>query len=225
MSVPIKYSKLLTTDIKELQEILGVHTDGRYGSITKKKHLEELDRSFLDECEFYGWVWDPAPTRKTRERDFPKSPIAGTRVIWHWPSSGRSAESLGKLWRTDSRIVSSHAGVDEKEIRWYVMPHRVSFHAGNANGNSIGIDICSPPLTNEQGIKAAKDRGIYMGLTEDKKYQLLHPEILSKVSLVSRAIEIWADYKFQDHAFVDPGRKVDCIPWRNQLEGISCWKP
>jgi len=29
--------------------------------------------------------------------------------------------------------------------------------------------------------------------------------------------------KYQDHAFVDPRRKIDCIPWRDQLKKIGAY--
>jgi len=221
----LKYKDLLVSDITQLQRLLEVKVDGKYGPKTKKAHLEKLDKLFLEECEFYGWRLMPAPEKKSRERNFPESRIEGERVIWHWPGSGRSAESLGRLWTSDSRTVSSHAGVDEKGIIWYVMPHRVSYHAGKSNGNSLGIDICSPPLADSKSISAAKERGIYKELTEDGKYQLLHPDVLRNVSFISRAINIWGEYLYQDHAYVDPNRKIDCIPWRKQLEEIKCWVP
>jgi N-acetyl-anhydromuramyl-L-alanine amidase AmpD len=222
-----QYLRLLRfpTDTKEnvcnLQKTLNkngsnLRIDGSYGRDTKREHERVLDILWVDFCKKNKIRYTQQAIHKSRSRVGMKI----NRVIWHWPSSGRSAESLGNLWINDSRQVSSHAGIDENGIIFYAPLHLVTFHAGKDNGDSIGIDICSPPLTDAASIHRSKTRGIYF--EEKNGYQLLHPSVIKQIE---RCRDILAplDLKYEDHAFVDPGRKIDCIPWREQLKQIGVY--
>lgn len=210
--------------IKNLQVFLNkwndekIQEDGRMGTKTKNAWVACLDELFPFWCEANGFFYTGQAVKKSRIR----KDLKPSRVIWHWTGSGRTAESLGKLWVSDSRMVSSHCGIDEKGVYFYAPLHVVTYHAGNDNEDSIGIDICTPPLNNPESEHRAKTRGIYAGTSPDGKYLMIDEKILFDIRRLRKSLsEITPRY--QDHAFVDPQRKIDCIPWREQLKNNNVY--
>lgn len=219
------FELLKEKDIEKLQDILiknnyQIKKDGIYGPKTKTCHVELLDKMFDVFCRDKNWKYTGQALWKSRIRTnlIPKD------VIWHWTSSGRTAESLGNLWGGETRGASSHVGVDESGIWWYAPPHRATWHAGVFNENSLGIDICVPPINDTDGIKRARSRGIYDGPTDaDDNYQKLHPKVLENIKQLTDELDKHIELKYMDHAHVDPSRKIDCIPWRVQLKKIGVY--
>lgn len=206
--------------------------DGIWGPRTQRSLHNALSAMWGDICDQNGWVYTREAegnhvSRKRTERV--------TGLIVHWPGSVETAQSLGALclrrqnrrqqWLdtpADQRgsrpgVASTHVGIDEKEVRWYAAPHFVTFHAGKDNGDTIGVDICSPPLVQDE--QNAKDRGIWVGrVPGDPRFLNLHAALAIRTKKVRDIIEsLFGRLTSEDHATVDPSRKIDCRVWEPVL--------
>lgn len=177
-------------------------------------------------CERNGWVYLPCGAHRKR-----RQPIR--RVILHWPGSTRTARQLADSWRRNESGsgVSSHCGIDEHEVIWYRPPDVVTHHAGAANGDSVGIDICAPILGIHES--NARERGLFVGRRGERfrapsggyhggDWLDLHPALAMRVAALRRMmVALGIDVPWVDHASVDPDRKWDCTPWRPVLHRVG----
>jgi len=66
-------------------------------------------------------------------------------VVLHWPGNTvATARRAARMFKSSKAAVSTHFCVDQLGIMQTLPLERVAYHAGGANGLSIGIDICQP---------------------------------------------------------------------------------
>ena len=182
-----------------------------------------LDEAWAEVCARHGWTWRPVGRQVRRD-------IVPTLAVWHWPGDTSTAESLGRKWARNEGAsnVSSHCGIDETGVVWYAGPHMRTNHAAGHNTHTLGLDICVPVLVRDKA--NAERRGVYVGdrvwtsetMPNGGRHRHhildLDPHVAAACGTLRRAVdEELAGLRWVDHMHVDPNRKPDCGPWRNDL--------
>ena len=200
--------------------------DGKWGPVTENGALYFLDKEWEQICKLNNWRYTASAEKPRTSGGLRTQPIR--RTIIHWPgASSITANQMDRLIQrrasgADSAQGSTHFSIDEHEIVCHCAPHRVAWHAQGHNWDSIGIDICVSPLD----IEATVERGLFVGTTQwggspqhGNRWVKLHPAMAQKAFyLWLRFSEALGETSVFDHAFVDSGRKIDCIVWRDVLE-------
>lgn len=130
---------------------------------------------------------DARPTHHYGRRSSPPKIL-----VLHWPGYVCSARDLGALWKKTSRTVSSHLGVDEREIVQYLPLGVSAWHAEWINRYSVGVDICQSPVDDD--LAAEQRRGLAVSVADNptgrgaKHYLSLDPRVASNARKLVMAL-------------------------------------
>jgi hypothetical protein len=180
----------------------------------------EMNRTWEAMAKEYGW------RHVALQRSFtPKRRASGRamgQLVWHWSGGAGDAVRLGNFWNEGDRQASSHFGVDEHGIAWYLHPLWSAWHVPQHNAWTIGADVCAPPLLSQQ--KQAERRGVFVGLTDDKKYLALDPRIAAVAGELRRILDICCPsgdplVSPTTHRWLTPqSRPTELLPWEPVLK-------
>jgi len=183
----------------------------------------EMIRTWEAMAKEYGWRYVELRRNFTQKRRLSGHPMG--QLVWHWSGGAGDAVRLGNFWNGGDRQASSHFGVDEHGITWYLHPLWSAWHVPNHNAWTIGADVCAPPLLSQQ--KQATQRGVFVGLTGDKKYLALDPRIAAAAGELRRVLDICCpsgDPKLSPttHRWLTPkSRPTELMPWEPDLKAAG----
>jgi hypothetical protein len=176
---------------------------------------EHMQRLWGEMAEARGWRH--VPLKKNFNPRRRASGHEAGQVIWHWTGGAGDAVRLGNFWNGGDRQASSHAGVDEHGVCWYIHPLWTTWHVPGHNSWSIGVDICAPPKVTQR--KAAEARGIYVG-DLDSKWLKLDPRIAEEAGKFRKILDVACPQSLSPstHRWLTPkSRPEELLPWEPDM--------
>jgi hypothetical protein len=213
-SRPASLSQALVLGVRGICGLPVVPGSGLPHVDTLAAHMVRIFEQVVQE---HGWRQVPLQRNFTqRRRNMGHSQLG--QLVWHWTGGTGDAVRLGKYWNGGERQASSHAGVDEHGICWYLHPLWSAWHVPGHNGWTIGVDVCAPPLLTQAG--AAQARGIHVG-EHGNRWLRLDPRIAAAAGEFRRACDIMFPSRLSPttHRWLAPrSRPTELLPWELTLQ-------